>query len=189
MRAKVNHRDLIYQGRVFTVYKDNVTLPNGKKANMDVVRHPGASAIVALTGENKIFLLKQYRYVIDDFIWEIPAGTLESGENPLDCAKRELIEETGFGATSWKGMGNMTPAPGYTDERIHLFLAQDLFPAEQNLDRDEILDVHQVPFDDALAMTRDGRIADSKSVTGILMAGEVVKGDGNDTLSLTAGLR
>ena len=175
MTAKANHQKLIYKGRVINVYKDNVTLPNGKTVDMDVVRHPGAAAIVAVTDEKNIFLLKQFRYVIGDYIWEIPAGTLESGEAPLDCAKRELIEETGVCARSWKTLGEMTPAPGYTDERIHVFLAQQLIPAKQNLDPDEIIDVHQVPFDNALAMIRDGRIADAKSITGILMARDFIE--------------
>ncbi len=174
MTAKLNHRELIYQGRVFNVFKDNVTLKNGSTVNLDIVRHPGAAAIVALTDEKKIFLLKQFRYAIGDFIWEIPAGTLNPGEAPLDCAKRELIEETGSGAKSWKKLGYMTPAPGYTDERIHLYLAENITPAEQNLDPDEILDVHQVQFEDALSMIREGRIADAKTITGIFLAKDVL---------------
>lgn len=172
MTAKLNHRETVYQGRAFRVLKDNVTLENGRTVNMDVVRHPGAAAIVAVAQNGSVFLLKQYRYAVGGFIWEIPAGTLDAGEAPLDCAKRELIEETGFGAESWQKLGALTPAPGYTDEIIHIYLAENIVSARQNLDPDEILDVHQVPFEVALDMIRKGEIADGKTVAGIFLANE-----------------
>ncbi|MFO7964584.1 MAG: NUDIX hydrolase [Desulfobacterales bacterium] len=175
MTAKLNRRECIYQGRAFHVFRDNITLENGSTVNMDVVRHPGAAAMVAITADNNtILMLKQYRYVVGGYIWEIPAGTLDPGEAPLDCAKRELIEETGMNAASWKKLGDITPAPGYTDERIHLYLARDLMPASQKLDRNEILDVHRIDFDAAMEMIRSGRIADAKTITGIYLVKDLL---------------
>ena len=172
MTAKINKSDLIHQGRVLTVFKDNVTLDSGVTVDMDIVRHPGASAIVPLTDQNDIILLKQYRYALGEFIWEIPAGTLEPGEPPLSCAKRELIEEAGVSAEKWEKLGEIIPVPGYSDEKIHLFLATELSPAQQNLDQDEILHVHTVAFREAIRMIRTGHIVDGKSITGILLAKE-----------------
>jgi ADP-ribose pyrophosphatase len=166
----LNKSDFIHQGRVFKLFRDNVTLENGFTVDLDIVRHPGASAIVPLTDQHDIILIRQYRYAAGDFIWEIPAGTLEPEESPLFCARRELIEETGFSASAWEKLGEIIPVPGYSDERIHLFLAEDLVPSRQHLDRDEILEVHTVSFNDALSMIRSGKIVDGKTITGILLA-------------------
>lgn len=168
--AKLNHREFIHQGRVFNVFKDNVTLKNGTTIDLDIIRHPGASAMVAMTEHKEIILLKQYRYAVDDYIWEIPAGTLNPNEPPIECAKRELIEEAGVSAENWEKLGEITPLPGYSDERIHIFLASGLKEAEQNLDDDEILNVHRIQFQDAVTMIYSGRIIDAKSISGIFMA-------------------
>jgi 8-oxo-dGTP pyrophosphatase MutT (NUDIX family) len=170
MLAKVNSTETLHEGRVFRVVRENVTLPNGVSIDLDIVRHPGASAVVPLLDGETIVLLKQYRHAIRDFIWEIPAGTLAQNECPLDCAKRELTEETGFAAGSWRKLGEVTPVPGYSDERIHIFLAKDLTRAEQKLDSDEILHVQKIKFADAVNMIHQGTIRDSKTICGLLMA-------------------
>ena len=172
MTVTTKKSQLIHQGKVFTVFKDIVTFDSGITTDLDIIRHPGASAIVPLTNRQEVILIKQYRYAIGNFIWEIPAGTLEPTEPPLDCAKRELIEEAGVCARTWEQLGKIIPVPGYSDEQVFLFLATDLSPATQKLDPDEILQVHRVAFEDAVHMIHAGDIVDAKSITGILLAGE-----------------
>ena len=163
--------DCVHKGRVFALYRDQVTLPNGVDTTLEVIRHPGAAAIVPLTAEGRVLLLRQYRYAVDDWIWEIPAGTLEEGESPLACARRELAEETGFSAAQWHPLGVITPLPAYSDEKIHLFRAEALLPAESRLDVDEIVEVHDFAFEEALAMIAAGTICDAKTISGLAMAG------------------
>ncbi len=170
MTTQIHQQDLIHQGRVFKVLQETITLPNGKRMKLDMIRHPGAAAMVPLTRNHSVIMLQQYRYAAGGTIWEIPAGTLDPGESPLVCAQRELIEETGYQASSWQPLGEITPVPGYSDERIHIFLAEDLAPASQNLDVDEVLEVHEVAFPAALEMIYTGVIQDAKSICGLLMA-------------------
>ena len=170
MYANVNTSETLYQGKVFRLSRENVTLKNGVTVDFDIIRHPGASAIVPVSQGNKLILIKQYRHATGKFIWEIPAGTLEPDESPLECATRELAEETGYQADKWEKLGLITPLPGYSDETIHLFLAQDLVPARQNLDKDEMLDVHEVGLTEAVEMVHKGAILDSKTIAGLFMA-------------------
>jgi ADP-ribose pyrophosphatase len=160
----------LHKGRVFTLVREKVALQNGVTINLDIVRHPGAAAMVPLTEQNGLLMIRQYRHATGGFIWEIPAGTLDPEEAPLDCARRELIEEIGYSADTWHKLGEITPVPGYSDERIHIFCAMDLSPARQRLDRDEILEVHEVPFDEAVRMVERGEIGDAKTLSGLFMA-------------------
>lgn len=170
MSVKVNESRLLHQGRVFTMVKENITLQNGVTVDIDIIRHPGAAAIVPMTDSGNIVMIRQYRHALGGFIWEIPAGTRDGDEAPLSCAKRELAEETGFSAQNWVGLGEITPVPGYSDERIHLFLASGLETARGNPDDDEILDVHQIEFGRIMEMVRDGQIQDGKTIAGLFMA-------------------
>ena len=170
MSATINKNVTLHDGKVFRLARENVTLENGVTIDLDIIHHPGASAIVPLTENNTLLMIKQYRHAVGDFIWEIPAGTLDPDENPLQCAERELIEETGFSAKAWQKLGEITPLPGYSDERIHIFLATDLTPASQDLDMDEILHVHEVSCDDAIRMVQSGKIEDGKTISGLFMA-------------------
>jgi ADP-ribose pyrophosphatase len=170
MPFKVNQRHTIRRGRVFDITVENVTLTNGVTIDLEILRHPGAAAIVPLLADNRVVMLKQYRHAAGQFMWEIPAGTLNSDEAPLVCAQRELVEETGYRAAAWETMGAVTPVPGYSDEKIHLYLARDLTPAAQNLDPDEILEVHPLPLEEVVAMITDGRIHDAKTIAGIFLA-------------------
>ena len=170
MKARVNSQKQIHKGRVFEMVTENLTLPNGVNVDLDLIRHPGASAMVPMPDEKTVMLIKQYRHAVGDYIWEIPAGTLDPGETPEICAERELIEEIGFSARSWQKLGEITPVPGYSDERIHIFLARDLIQTEQHLDHDELLHVHSMPFDKAIGMIFTGEIQDSKTINGLLMA-------------------
>ena len=170
MSVKINNRITLHKGRVFTLVKENITLDNGVTIDIDIIRHPGASAIVPLSDKNTVVLIKQYRHAVGGYIWEIPAGTLDDGENPMACARRELIEETGFSAGAWQSLGEIVPVPGYSSERIHLYLAGDLKIAQQDLDRDELLAVHRIPFSEALDMVFSGKVVDGKTITGLLLA-------------------
>ncbi len=169
-RALVHGIREIHLGKVFRLVQEDLTLPNGFRTSLEVVRHPGASAVVALSGNGEVLLLHQYRHAVGEFIWEIPAGTLRDKEEPLECAKRELIEETGYEAMELEELGQMVPVPGYSDERIHIFLATQLRPANQNLDRDEVIAVHSVPFHRSFEMIRTGEIKDAKTIVGLTLA-------------------
>ena len=165
-----NRQTLIHKGRVFNVFQETVTLPNGASIKLDVIRHPGAAAIVPLTRSHSVIMLEQYRHAVGGTIWEIPAGTLDDKESPLTCAQRELTEETGYTAAAWQKLGEITPLPGYSDERIQIFLATDLSISVQNLDADEVLEVREVAFTEALDMISRGSIQDAKTICGLFMA-------------------
>jgi len=169
-KVKTNKTETIYQGRVFKLVKENVTLQNGTETQLDIIRHPGAAAIVPAYGYDKIILIKQYRHAIGEYIWEIPAGTFDENEDPLECAKRELLEETGFRAEFWEKLGVITPVPAYSDEKIHVYFAANLIQETQNLDKDEVLEVHKLKVTDVLEMIRRGEIKDSKTIASIFMA-------------------
>ena len=170
MSVVINRKQVAYRGRAFTVFTENITLPNGKTTELDVLKHPGAAAIVAMDDPETVVLIRQYRHAIESHIWEIPAGTLDPGESPLSCAKRELAEETGFSAATWEKLGEIVPVPGYSNERIHLYLASDLDAGAQALDEGEWLEVHRVAVSDALEMIRTGEIQDGKTIAGLFMA-------------------
>ncbi len=170
MSAKINSCITVHRGRVFEMVTENITLANGTRFDIDIIRHPGAAAMVAVSDENNVILIRQYRHAIGTYIWEIPAGTLAPEEKPEECAKRELIEETGFSAERWQKLGEITPVPGYSDERIHIFLARDLSAVSQNLNADEMLDVHEIPFENVMEMISKGDIQDGKSIAGLFMA-------------------
>ena len=176
MTAKVNDRQIIHRGRVYNLIRENVTLDNGVTTDMEFIEHPGATAIIPMFNDSRVLLLKQYRHSLGEYIWEIPAGTLNPAEELIDCAKRELIEETGYSAEQWQKLGEITPLPGYSDERIHIYLATDLQPAEQDLDKDEIIDVHKVKISEAVEMIKNGDIQDAKSIAGLLMASNHSRG-------------
>jgi ADP-ribose pyrophosphatase len=175
MTFQTDRQTLIYKGRVFNLFQEVVALPNGAAIKLDVIRHPGAAAIVPLTRNQTVIMIQQYRHAVGGTIWEIPAGTLDDGEPALACAQRELTEETGYTATTWKQLGEITPVPGYSDERIHIFLATDLTISSQNLDPDEILSVQEVAFTQALDMITRGVIQDAKTICGLLMAHDWLK--------------
>ncbi len=170
MTAKINRRTPLHQGRVFRMVRENVTLDNGVSADLDYIEHPGAAAIVPIIAPGEVLLIKQYRHALKQYIWEIPAGTLNPDEPVMDCARRELIEETGYAASEWQKLGEITPVPGYSDERVHLFLASALAAARQELDADEVLAVHRMPLIQALEMITRGDIQDAKSICGLLLA-------------------
>lgn len=175
MAIKINHRTTLHQGLTFNLVTENVTLDNRVTTDMEFIQHPGAAAIIPMPDHTHVILLNQYRHALRKYIWEIPAGTLNPRESVISCAKRELIEETGFSADQWHSLGEITPVPGYSDERIHVFLATGLRPVERHLDEDEIIQEHEVECEEALSMIRRGEIQDAKSIAGLFLAFEWLK--------------
>jgi len=164
-----------YGGRVISVDLDRVRFPDGSVGELELVRHPGASAIVPFLNDPtsahaEILLIHQYRYAASGFLFEIPAGRLEPGEHPRACAERELREETGYAAARFEPLMTMFTTPGFTDERIHVFLAADLTPGAASPELDEFVELVPTRLDRALAMIRDGTIQDAKSALSILFA-------------------
>ena len=175
MSIKINNRTTVYHGKVFELVRENVTLENGTTTDLEFIEHPGATAIIPFLDDKRIVLLKQYRHALKNYIWEIPAGTLDPQEEIISCAKRELIEETGYSAGQWHRLGEITPVPGYSNERIHIFLATELQPADQNLDEDEVIQVQALDFLKAFEMIGDGEIQDAKSIAGLFLASQWLK--------------
>jgi ADP-ribose diphosphatase len=167
---KPENQTLQYQGRVISVTTDEVRLPNGHQALLEVVHHPGGAAVVALDAAGRVCLLRQYRYVADGWLWELPAGKLEPNEPPLVTAQRELIEEAGINARDWRSLGVCLSSPGVFSERLHLYFASGLGAASQAHERAEVIEVHWVAFEQACAWALDGTIADCKTVIGLLRA-------------------
>ncbi len=157
-KAVVESIEALYHGRSFSFVKERVTLPNGTATEMACVRHPGSTAIVPLLADRTVVLTRQYRYPIDGYLLEVPAGTMNPGESPLDCARRELEEETGMVGEDFTWLSQIHILPSYTDERIHVFLARGLRPSRQNLDDDEIIQVVRYPLERVMAMIASGDI-------------------------------
>lgn len=157
----------IYTGNVVTLNIDTVTLPNGVTVDLEMVRHPGASAVVPLKDKDTVVLIRQFRHAANGFIYEIPAGKLSPGEEPLACAARELEEEIGYRAGSFELLSSIFTAPGFTDEVIHVYKATGLTKGQQQLDRDEVIEIVEMPLQEAMAMIRSGAIRDAKTMVGL----------------------
>lgn len=155
---------LIHQGRLISLVKEQVSLRDGGTTTFDIVKHPGGAVIAALNERNEICLLKQWRHAVNAHIWEAPAGCLEVGEPPLTTAQRELEEEAGVCANQWSSLGTLIPSPGFSNEVLHLFKATDLSKGTTNFDPAEHIEVHWVALDTALAMAREGEIQDAKTL-------------------------
>lgn len=162
-------RRSLHAGRIGDFGLEDVVLPNGRAVTLEVLRHPGASAVLPLHADGTVTLLRQHRHAAGGTIWEVPAGKLEPGEDPADCAARELQEEAGLVGTLTHA-GFIFPAPAYTDEKIHLFLAHDLRGAQDAPEADEVLEPVRLPFEDALAMVRRGEIVDAKTIAALMHA-------------------
>jgi ADP-ribose pyrophosphatase len=166
----------LYRGKIVTLNRDTVRFPDGSVTEeFDIVRHPGASAIVPFMSDPQgddpqLLLLRQYRYAAGGYIYEIPAGRLDEGEDPAACAVRELKEETGCTAERMEPLTSMFTTPGFTDEVIHLFMATGLTHGESNREADEFVDVVIVGLAEALQMIKTGEILDAKTALGILYA-------------------
>ncbi|MBG9456599.1 ADP-ribose pyrophosphatase [Lysinibacillus sphaericus] len=160
----------IYDGKIVKLQVDDVTLPNGNVAKREIIKHPGAVAVIAVTDEGKLVLVEQFRKALERSIVEIPAGKLEPGEEPIVTARRELEEETGYGAQSLTYLQAFATSPGFADEIIHLFVAKDLYKIENkaNLDEDEFVELVEVSLEEAGQMVADERIYDAKTAFAVL---------------------
>lgn len=158
----------VFQGRIIKVKVDKVAMPDGSVATRELVEHPGGVGVVAITDNDEIIMVRQYRKPLDKVIYEIPAGKLDNGEAHRECGIRELSEETGMTAGRFEYLGFIYPSPGFTDEVTHVYLATDLSQGEVHPDQDEYLDVERVPVQKAYEMVLDNEINDAKSVFGIL---------------------
>ena len=159
-----------FRGRVITVTVDDVTLPNGHRAQLEIIHHPGGAAIVALDTEGRICLLRQHRHAVGGYLWELPAGKLEPNEPSLSTAQRELVEEAGRVAETWQSLGVCTPSPGVLRETVHLYLATGLAPAPSAPESAEVFEVHWVALDEAHRWVINGIINDAKTALGIVRA-------------------
>jgi ADP-ribose pyrophosphatase len=162
----------VYSGRVLDLDVDTVRFPDGSVGELEMIRHSGASAVVPVVAgtaaDPEILLIRQFRHAADGPIWEVPAGRLDPGETPAACAHRELAEEAGFRAGRLERLTTIFTTPGFTDERIHLFVARDLVPTPHHREPDEFIETHQLPLTRALEMIRSGEIIDGKTAISLL---------------------
>jgi ADP-ribose pyrophosphatase len=163
-----------YHGRVISLDVDEVRFPDGSVGSLEMIRHPGASAVVPLleadSADPMILLIRQYRYAADGYLYEIPAGRLDAGESPMECAHRELAEETGYRAARVEHLFTMFTTPGFTDEKIHLFLASGLTAGDTQREPDEFMELVPTRLSRALSMIEQGEIQDAKTALALLYA-------------------
>jgi ADP-ribose pyrophosphatase len=165
----------VYSGKIISVDLDSVRFPNGTVGDLEMVRHPGASAVVPFldpldSPDPRVVLIRQYRYATEGYVYEIPAGRLDPGEDPKDCAMRELREETGYSARELIPLTTFYTTPGFTDERIHLFAASGLTEGDSQTESDEVLDLAPMTLSSAIALMASGDLVDGKSMIGLFFA-------------------
>ncbi len=176
-RAALRRSTIAYEGRLLRLELHDVLLPNGVERRLEVVRHPGAAAVLPLRDDGGVVLVHQFRWAAaGSTLYEVPAGTLAPGEAPEACAARELEEETGMRARELVPLTSIWPTPGFCDERIHLFLARGLTEGRQNLGEDEVLALAAFPLDEALAMIGRGEIQDAKTIAALAAAAIRLRG-------------
>lgn len=171
-RAEETHTTPIGRSGWLRLVSEDVTLPNGRSTRLDIIRHPGASAIVPFLSDDEVLLIQQYRHAAGGTIWEVPAGKLDPGEGPEACALRELEEETGYQAGSLVSLGSILTTPGFTDERIHLFEAVDLEATVQRLEGDEVIELVPMTLSAALNLVWTGQMVDAKSAIALVKAAQ-----------------
>ena len=162
-------RETVHVGRKIRVEVDTFTAPDGTTVKRDAIRHPGAVVILPVLDADHVVLLRNHRFVIGETLWEVPAGTVEVGEPLEDCARRELAEETGYAAAKWRSLGYLFASPGVLDEKLHLFVAEDLTPGDASPEPEEQLHPVTVRFDEAVRMCVAGEIKDAKTITALLL--------------------
>jgi len=164
----------VFRGKIIEVSVEKTTLPNGKIMELEIVRHPGGAAVVTIDDQQRVCLLKQFRVVVNDWLWELPAGKIDNKEPPLQTAQRELQEEAGVTATDWLELGREISSPGIFNELIYLYLARGLKLGPANTEEYEVLEVHWIDFNEAISMIYDGRIQDAKTIIGLVQAKQIL---------------
>ncbi len=175
--ALIHSSETVYKGKLFSFVTEDVTLPNKARAEHAWVRHPGSTAIVPFLDDGSVVMTLQYRHAVREYLLEIPAGTLDPGETPLNCAKRELEEETGYVAATLTQLAQVYILPAYSNEKIHIYLARGLKPTRQNLDKDEIIDVVKYSPDQLKDMMNDSIITDALTILSLQHAWEFLRED------------
>ena len=168
--------DIVYDGDFLKVQKDAVSLPDGSRSEREFIRHPGAVVILPVLDDGSILLERQYRYPLDQVFYEFPAGKIDAGEDHLDCAKRELREETGYTATDWRFVCTIHNAIAYSDEHLEIYLARGLIAGESALDEGEFLETMTASVDELLQWVREGKISDVKTVIGSFWLEKIISG-------------
>ncbi|RMG47269.1 MAG: NUDIX hydrolase [Acidobacteria bacterium] len=171
-RAELLAKRRVYEGKILRIDVDRVRLPGGAVTELETIRHPGAAAVVPFRGDGAIVLVRQYRHAAGGFLLEVPAGKLDPGEDPAACAARECGEEIGLRPHRIEPLGRILTTPGFTDEVIWLYEGHELEPCSQALEPSEVLEIVELPFAEALAAVRDGRIYDAKTVAALLLAAD-----------------
>ena len=161
----------LFKGRFIDLVVKNVRLPNGHCVRLETIKHPGAALIIPFLAKDKIILLKQYRPVIDSYIYELPAGTIDNNEKPIECARREIIEETGFSAKKLTYMGKIFPVPGYSTECIKIYKAEGLRKEEHKYEEDEVIKSHVFTRSGIRKLFKSGKIVDAKTIAAFALAG------------------
>ena len=169
--------ELAYDGHFLKVQRDNIELPDGRHAVREYIKHPGAVVILPVFDDGQVLLENQFRYPLHRAFIEFPAGKLDPNEDPLDCAKRELVEETGYTATDWQYVCTIHNAIAYADEYLDIYLARGLVAGEQKLDDGEFLELFTAPLDDLLQWVREGKVTDVKTVIGAFWLDKLRAGD------------
>ena len=168
LEEKMLSSEEIFDGVAIHLFRDEILLPNGNKGVREVIRHPGAVCVLPITADGQVVFVNQFRYALDKVTLEVPAGKLEKGEDPFESGKRELEEEAGCVAETYRDLGKFYPTPGYCGEIIHLYAAKDLTFTKQNLDEDEFLNVERIPLDRAVEMVLNNEIRDGKTQAAVL---------------------
>lgn len=171
LHEKLIESKLLYDGKILKLRFDTVTLPDGELSTREIVEHPGAVAIVPITADGRIVLVRQYRHAVGALMLEIPAGKLDPGEDPLTCAYRELEEETGYAAGSLRYLSSVYTTPGFTNEKIHLYVAGQLSEAKQRTDDDEFINVELYTCTEIRSLMDTGAICDAKTMLALLLCG------------------
>jgi ADP-ribose pyrophosphatase len=185
-RTRPEHPDLtettvssqkVFEGDLLHVYQDHARLPDGKVKIREYIAHPGAVVIIPLLDNGELVLERQFRYPLHRDFYELPAGKIDSGEDPLVCAQRELLEETGYTAKSWRYLATLHPCIGYSNEKLIYYLAQELTFEGAKLDDGEYLEIFTLPPAEALEWVKEGKITDNKSVSGLFWAEKILRGE------------
>lgn len=160
----------VYNGKALTLNLEQALYPDGTKEVLEIVRHPGGAGAIAINEQKRVCMIRQYRYAADDWIWEIPAGRIEHDENPLETARRELLEEAGLAAKQWDSLGKILPSPGICDERIFLYMATGISEKEVAHEPTEFIEIHWVPLQESINWIENGTITDAKTIISLYNA-------------------